>query len=87
MTIRDALMSVWEQTGVMPPELEAVDCPPILEHVWRWFIQLNGQRQIGMNANPLSFQEIISWANLMHTHPTPFEVECLCLADHVWLST
>jgi hypothetical protein len=87
-SLRDNLISVWEQTGVKPDELVEVDCPEGIKHVWGWFLRMHKRRGMGATApNPITHPEIMAWAYLADTDPTPFEVECLEGLDDLWLST
>lgn len=61
------------------------ELPYWAEHIWEWFIELDAARQVGMTANPISFQEIAAWDSLMRHGVTDFEVSCLRALDVVRL--
>jgi hypothetical protein len=85
--VRDHLEQVWQQTGVMPPELVGHELPDAIQHVWNWFLKLNGRRGIGFNApNPITYQDILAWSHLMQIEPTPFEVDCIVDLDAAWIN-
>ncbi len=47
-----------------------------------WFGELSSARSSsGFGANPISFAEILAWAQLTHRAPTPFEVSVLHAID------
>jgi hypothetical protein len=74
-------------TGETPPELlEAPDLPDAFAHVWEWFTELSNARGAGaFSLNPISFQDMESWARLSGTHLTPSEVGLLRRLDEVFL--
>jgi hypothetical protein len=87
-SLRDNLISVWEQTGIKPDELVEVDCPEGIKHVWGHFLELHRSRGMGAaSPNPISYQDILAWSQLTKNDPTPFEVSCLTSLDALWLST
>lgn len=86
-SLREALVSVWKQTGVKPDELLEIECPDAMHHIWGWFVTLNSTRSHGMSINPISFQDIWAWSQLTENEPTPFEVDCITSLDDLFLKT
>lgn len=79
---------VYEQTGIMPPQLDVPPIPHELEHVWGYFCQLNTKRTTGaMAANPISDEQIMAWERRHGIRLSPFEGECIDALDTVFLST
>lgn len=70
----------------MPPELDVPPIPHELVHVWEYFCQLNVKRTVGMQANPLSDEQIMAWERRHHISLTPFEGECIDALDQAYLS-
>ena len=77
----DHLISVYEATGVVPPELhrlQSSDCPYSLYHVWVVFTHLSATRSSnGFGPNPITYQEIESYLNLGGIELTSDEVDIL----------
>ena len=85
-TLRESLESVWQQTGIKPPELEEATCPDAIAHVWRWFMKLHQARGSGgMGPSGITYQDIAAWSALTHSEPSPFEVGCIMALDSVWM--
>lgn len=62
-------------------------CPPSLEHVWSWFLELCGGRgNTGFGPSPIAFNEIKAWSELTGTYPSPWEVTLLKRLDSLYLS-
>lgn len=63
-----------------------VSVPPVVSHVWEWFWALSASRQYGANGpNPISWQELDSWASRSGENPTPEEVKMLRAMDSAWI--
>jgi hypothetical protein len=84
-TLRWHLNVVYEKTGIMPPQLEVPPAPIELAHVWRYFLQMNAKRTVGMAANPLTDEAILAWQRRHHILLDPFEGECIDALDEVYL--
>ena len=60
-----------KQSGKSPEELGLkqeyeIDIPYDGLHLWQWFWELHGGRQYGFSsAQPLAWQDIYAWANIM----------------------
>lgn len=74
-------------TGETPADLVGEDeLPGSLAHVWEWFTELSNARGAGaFSLNPISFQDIESWARLTGNQLTSFEVQLLRRLDEVFL--
>ena len=64
---------------------EEPELPPVLEHIWKWFLRLSARRGGGYGPAPFSFQEIGAWAELTRCEPSPWEVEQLEKLDDLYL--
>jgi hypothetical protein len=49
-------------------------------------MQLQASRQIGMQPNHISYQEIACWSQLLNIQVTQFEVRCLMALDSCYLN-
>ena len=56
-----------------------------MQHIWQWFLQLSATRGGGFGPAPVTFQDLLAWATLMQTEPTPWEIEQIMMIDGVWL--
>ena len=65
---------------------EEPEIPFYLEHIWAWFWQLHRGRTYGMSgANPISWEAIQCWSNILQTEIRPIEAEILKEIDSVYL--
>jgi len=65
LTLREHLEIVWQQTGVMPPELDVPDAPEFFTPLVRVFKDISETRQSGMGGPlPISYNEIKSYFEL-----------------------
>lgn len=75
-------------TGKRAAELDENPCPPVLLHVWEWFVHLDAARVGGGFApGPLTFSEIDAYFCLMNIDPVREEISCLLAADRARLET
>jgi hypothetical protein len=74
------------QTGKRLAQLEQPDFPEHLKHVWNYFQELCGARQVGMALNPLSYSEMAAWDNLTGAGVTPKEVQIIKALDNIFLA-
>ncbi len=87
MTLREHLTSVYQQTGVLPPELDEPEIPTSLAYLWQWFQELSFSRSShGYGHNPLSYGDMDAWARLTGRRLDPWEVQALKDVDVVFLS-
>lgn len=57
-------MDIWARTGTMPPALENKPIiPPTLTGIVSAFSFLAAQRSYGMQANPITFEAKVAYAN------------------------
>lgn len=84
-TLETHLVSYWKQSGVMPDQLNIPPIPYELEYIWDWWIALHSTRQMGMAANPVTYQEVLSWSTLLKINVIPFEVRCIMALDSAYL--
>ena len=84
------LASIERQTGKRPQMADPVgtvddtDCPDVLRYLWDWFLELLPRRSGGaLGPNPLSYAEVLAWAQLMERDVTPREVRLLLLFSEV----
>lgn len=76
----DIYYSTLEQIEQVP------EIPFYIEHVWEWFWQIHQGRSYGMSgANPLSWQDLDSWQNVLQKQVRPFEFELIKEIDAVYL--
>ncbi len=85
------MASVERQLGRKPktakPEVEDVECPPLLAHLWDWFVELANRRTYhGMGPNPIVHSEIIAWSILTRRHVRVDEVRLLIRLDDCWMN-
>ena len=72
----------------MPKALEPLEFPEEFKHVLDWYQDLEQGRVFGMNGpEPMTYQEIMAWALLKETEPTPFEVQVIRMLDASWRNT
>ena len=69
--------------------LQLADIPEIpfyLEHIWNWFWQIHQGRTQGMSGpNPLTWQDLYSWQNVLQIQVRPFEFELIKEIDSTYL--
>jgi hypothetical protein len=76
------LLAVYQQTGIMPEELQdQAELPALCRHVWEWFAELSRTRQAGFGASPISYAEIAAWARLTGVKPAAWEVKAIRALD------
>lgn len=67
-------------------ELQSINCPLELTHLWLYFLELNSRRTSnGFGYNAFSFTEIASWKSLTGTELSSVEYDFLLLADKLWM--
>ena len=85
--LRDHLEIVHRQTGKLPPQLESVDIPCVVVYLWQWFCELSGGRGYAeYGPLPLTYSEILAWAQLTGTEPTSWEVDVLKTIDRAFIT-
>lgn len=79
---------VYEQTGILPPQLDVPSIPHELVHVWGYFCQMNAKRTSGaMAANPISNEQIMAWERRHRIQLSPFEGECIDALDQAYMTS
>lgn len=65
---------------------EAPEIPFYIEHIWVWFWQLHKGRTYGMSGpNPLTWENILAWRNLLDIEIRPIEIDILNEMDSAYL--
>lgn len=68
-------------------KLEGPPFPEALEYLWEWFQDLDDSRHATPEGpEPLTYQEILAWAQLTDNKPRPEEVRALRLLDKAYLN-
>jgi len=84
--LRDHLEKIEEQTGVTPKELEEVQFPTLVQHIWSAFVNLSDTRTTGFSgANPLTYTEIQAWMNLTNTQLSSRDIEAIHKLDRAYM--
>ena len=87
-TTREHLESLWRQSGVKPPELEAPPLPPLAAHIWAWFCDLSGERgNNGMGPSRLTARNIMDWCEFTATTLALWERRALRALDDAWIKS
>lgn len=79
-------MAVYEQTGIMPAELDIEPPPEQLEYLLEYFYALSLSRQSGMSVNPILYSEILAWSRLTKCTLKQWELDVIKQLDITWLS-
>lgn len=80
--MRKLLEDKAERTGQRAPELDGPECPPGLDYVWHWFLELAATRKGGgFGPERIGYADIDAWSRLTGCDPNPFEVGCLTGID------
>ncbi len=86
-TLRWHLESVYEQSGIMPAELDVPPLPVELAYLYNYFLSMNAKRTCGASsANPLSDLEILAWQQRRRIELSPFELDCIDALDIAFLT-
>ena len=65
---------------------ESPDIPFYIEHIWEWFWQIHKGRTYGMSGpNPITWENILAWRNLLDIQIRPIEIEIINEMDSVYL--
>lgn len=81
-------MSVWQQTGERPKELDnLVELPAAFYSAWKIFIHLhNARTSSGFGINPIPYSEIEAYCRLMNEELEEWEVSLIREFDSVALA-
>ncbi len=72
----------------MPKQLEPLEFPEILSNVWEWFIEISDGRTCSdTGSNPLTWQDISAWSDLMDVYIEPREVKVIKQLDNLLFKT
>lgn len=85
--LRDHLNSLWRQTGVQPQLLEeAPALPPLVSHLWEWFLDLCNERENnGMAISRISSRAIRDWCWASGNQTEVWERKALRRLDAAWV--
>ncbi len=90
VSLRETLAVIERRTGVMPAEgINPCTLPPVCEHVWSWFLQLNQERPVGDMGGPraLTSSCLVAWMALEQIRLAPWEVAAIRRLDQVALAS
>lgn len=81
-------MSVWNQTGVKPKELEELlELQREQYEIWGWFMELNEARSSsGFGLNPITYSDIEAYFRLQKIVPEKWEIDTIKRLDREVLS-
>jgi hypothetical protein len=86
-TLRAHAQAIARSAGEIPEEYQSLTVPEALIHCWYWFIELSRTRTSnGFGANPISYNEIVSWSDLTGVRPDNIEVQALMALDSAFMS-
>lgn len=51
--------------------------PPAGQRVWDWFLEIDKGRQIGMEANAISWSDLGEWQRITGARPEPWELNAM----------
>lgn len=85
-TLRDHLLAIEAQTGIMPEELDNPEPSPAVAYLLGWFFELTMSRQSGMSLNPLSYGEIEAWNRLFRHNIQQWEIKVIKQLDLIYLN-
>lgn len=76
-------MSVWNQTGIKPKELDnLIELPEEHYEIWGWFATLNESRSSnGYGLNPITYSDILAFFTLIQIQPHEWEVHLIKRLD------
>lgn len=60
--------------------------PPEAALIWDWFRDLDGTRNIGTQANSITYAEISAYRTIMEIHMFPWQIRALRSLDDVVMS-
>lgn len=75
---REHLQSVEKQTGKKLKDLELPHVPQELMYLYQW------ARSLIRADSQVSYSEILAWATLLKTMPSPWEVDVLTTIDAIY---
>lgn len=85
-TLRDHLTAAYRQTGRKHDLLSDLPCG-MFDYIWIWFCELDSARSAtDFGLNPLTYQEISSWASLTERNINRYDVGLIKKIDTMRLS-
>lgn len=86
-TVREHLQALERQSGFTPDQLKGAEFPEFFRSVWSYFLELCSARTSnGFGANPITFLDIKTWAELTQTPISPNEVRIIKQLDSIYLT-
>ena len=89
-TLLETLETVEEMKGQKPKQLiEILDSikpfPEEMSLLWQSFIRLSQRRTVGMQANPISYDEMLNYCLMTNTRFSQLEIETIEKLDEIIL--
>ncbi len=85
-SVREHLEQVERQTGHRPKDLEPIEFPDQLAHVWSAFISLSRRRSVGFNGpNRITYSEIEEFCRGTATVLSLLDKEAIMSLDDVYM--
>lgn len=90
-TLLDTLETVEKMTGRRPRELTEIlesvkPFPEEMSLLWQSFIRMSQRRTVGMQANPISYDEMLNFCLMTNTRFSQLEVETIEKLDEIILN-
>jgi hypothetical protein len=85
-TVREHIAAAVARGKMSPEELDGPEIPDAGWYLWEWYGELAACRThsgVSGAPEPITYRDIAAWAELMHRHLTPEEVEALLAIDRV----
>lgn len=80
------LRDIYQQTGVLAAELSELPAVPLeVSHLWTWFCELGAARQVGMDANAISWSDMHAYFALKRIAPEPWELDAIRALDDAYM--
>jgi len=85
--LRQHLVSVWQQTGNKPNELDAFKLPALFKFVWEDFKELHKARSNnGYTENPIDYLSIEAWSRLKNITLSSNEIDIIRTLDVIYIN-
>jgi hypothetical protein len=83
------LEQAYKSTGRKPKQLQEVEFPDFVGHLWEWFAELHSGRQYTADGSalPLGFETIKAWSDLMNINTTAHEIRVIKQIDNIFIQT
>lgn len=83
-SLRATCKAVEAQTGRMPEEgINPVPFPGELAHIWLWYADLEGSRDVGLAVGPITFTSMRSYFDLTKERPQAWEIDVIKQLDRL----